>query len=523
VTLERYFTQPSKELQPKKEAKLIVLEEWLNKNFRKKDTKNVYRGGLIAFLNSVYPNAEYNIHNVDEGLSAYFHEQRNFIEDFKAMIRWMENKYVPATIKVYANTLKKFFSRHGYKIDDEEWETISRSLLPAYVVTTQDEILTKEQLRAILNHLPIQHRALNLFLASTGCRIGETLQLKIDDLHLEEDPPSATIRAEYTKKGVGGRIVWMSYEAGDTIKEWLKIKSLKRKSAGYGDYSGDLVFPFGDTTVRIIWRRALKNTGLDKEDPKTLRSIYHTHTLRKFFRTQMGLARVPDLIVHAWMGHSAYLSKAYDRPKQELAKLYKEHMGAVSIYLQTVERETQQIVVSQNEVSEYLNKGWRFIAKLDDDQVIMEGKAGQIIPKEEPKEEVKEPEPKPKLLSEIQKERLTKSDVVTPIQVPSKPPISTIVQEKKAPEGYIYCEYWEDTIIRPEDCKRCMEQRALPECPKIMGIKKGDTSFIHSRLRGSNNGHVILGLQLFANEPSEFLLKNGYGALWRDDSLFGYD
>jgi len=418
--LERYLESKPKEPQLKKEVKPRILEEWLERNFRKKGTKKVYRLGLSVFLNSVYPNSEYNKHNIDEGLSIYFHEQRNFVEDFKAMVRWMENKYVPCTINSYANKVRKFFSRHGYKIDDEEWGLISRSLLPSNVVTTQDEILSKQQLRSILNHLPIQHKALTLFLASTGCRIGETVQLKINDLHLEEDPPSATIRPEYTKKGVGGRIVWMSYEAGDTIKEWLKIKDSKVKPAGHGDYSGNLVFPFTDDNVRIMWAIALRKTGLDKEDPKTHYDVFHTHTLRKFFRTQMGLAGVSDMIVHAWMGHKAYLSKAYDRPKQELAKMYKDHMGAVSIYLETLERETQQIIVSSKEVADYLKKGWRFITKLDDDQVIMEGKAGQIIPKEE-KNKMEVMEPEPKLLSEIQKEKLTKSEAITPTQMPSKP------------------------------------------------------------------------------------------------------
>jgi hypothetical protein len=216
----------------------------------------------------------------------------------------------------------------------------------------------------------------------------------------------------------------MSDEARDAIREWLKVKDSKQKPASHGDYSGPLVFPFSHNAVGRVWTRALKEAGFGQDDPKTHYSIYHMHTLRKFFRTQMGLAGVPDMIVHAWMGHSAYLSKAYDRPK-ELAKLYRDHMGAVSVYLRTVERETQQVVVSQKEVSDYLTEGWRFIAKLDDDKVIVEGKAGQIIPNEENvKVEVKEPKPPSPEHDMEGNERVPKSDAVTPVQVPSKPLIS---------------------------------------------------------------------------------------------------
>jgi integrase len=50
--------------------------------------------------------------------------------------------------------------------------------------STPDKIPTKAQLRSILNYMDIKGRAIILFLASTGCRIGETLRLKKIDLKL---------------------------------------------------------------------------------------------------------------------------------------------------------------------------------------------------------------------------------------------------------------------------------------------------------------------------------------------------
>jgi len=428
-SLDRYFTQrpkARKDPEPRKnpELKPRILEEWLEKNFRKENTKKNYRKAISDFLNCVYGNNEYNSSNVDDGLFLYLHQQRNFTDDLKEMIRKLLSRYMPGTLNVYVNLTRKFFSRQGYEVPDSEWDLIKSSLLPPNIVTTQDETLAKAQLRKVANHLPIQHRALVLFLLSTGCRIGETLQLKVEDLKLEEDPPSANIRPEYTKKGVGGRTVWMSYEARDAIESWLKIKDSMRKRGGTGDYKGS-VFPFGYTAAQKSWQRALNQSGFGERDTKTKIYIFHIHTLRKFFRTQMGLAGVSDLIVHAWMGHKAYLSQAYDRPKKELAKIYKDHVGAVSIYLQTVEEEVKQIIVSQKDVPTYLQKGWRFITKLAEDQIIIEGKAGQIIPKEEVKEEEKvKEEQTPPPISSV-------SEHVQPVIEPS-PEVKPVLNSRPA-------------------------------------------------------------------------------------------
>jgi len=40
-------------------------------------------------------------------------------------------------------------------------------------------------------------KALVLFLAGTGSRVGEALRLKVDDLRLDEDPPPDLDRARY--------------------------------------------------------------------------------------------------------------------------------------------------------------------------------------------------------------------------------------------------------------------------------------------------------------------------------------
>jgi len=381
MSLEKYFVQP-KEPQPKKEVKHRILEEWLKKRFRIEATKDSYRARLLNFLKSIYGENQYgNIQQVAEGIDRYLSEQRNFLEDFNNFLLWMNSRnFPPKTIHLNAVLTKKFFDRHGYKLSTEQWDDM-QTLLPANVTATQDEILSREQFRAVLNHLPVHGKALVLFLLSTGARIGETLQLKITDLNLDADPPSVNIRPEYTKKEVGGRHMWFSYEARDMLKEWLRIKDSRLKPGVSKPFPKDMVFGFAYVNFCDMWLRALEKAGLDKKDPRTGIGIYHIHTLRKLFSTRMSEAGVQESVVHAWMGHKGYLDSAYKRyGKDALAEMYRNHMAAVSVYVSDEEAKRTQVRIKLEELDDYMAKGWSYKDKLPDGTVIVEGKPGMLRP-----------------------------------------------------------------------------------------------------------------------------------------------
>jgi len=310
-----------------------IFTEWLNKNYRIESTKLSYIHGISVFLKAIY-GENYSRDNIDIGVERYLSEQRNFMDDVKQSIIWMEKEqFCPGTIHRILGEIKKFFSRHGINIKEEEWNDL-KTLMPSNVSLTQDNILSKEQMREVLKYLPISGKALALFLCSTGCRIGETLKLKTADLNLDADPPEALLRAKTTKKGVGQRVVFMSYEARNAIKDWFKIAPTLKKPGKSGNkkYNLELVFDFCNMAFMSTWWLALKKAGLDKQDPETKYHVYHIHTLRKFFDTNMTLHGMPEPIVQGLMGHTGYLDKSYKRyPKEKLAEFYKQHMDAVTI------------------------------------------------------------------------------------------------------------------------------------------------------------------------------------------------
>ena len=246
--------------------------------------------------------------------------------------------------------VKVFFQDQGVKVPDEAWKKIRRrGFMPKRTrAETKDKKPTKQMLKKILNYADIKARSMILFLISSGARIGETLQLVKDDFDFNSDPPRVHIRAKITKGGVGERTTYFSYEAREAIQDWLNIKDGLTKRGTYGDYSGERVFSWGKSTSQFMWNMACDKAGIGTKDKRTGRRIYHIHSLRKFFRTKIGL----DLdVTHALMGHTEYLDDSYLRLEEEgeIASAYLEAMPNVSVYavqseeVKDIEKENQEL------------------------------------------------------------------------------------------------------------------------------------------------------------------------------------
>lgn len=297
-----------------------IVEEWLQE-FKSDNTRRVYRAALNKYKQAI------DI----EDLGSYVNDSPDVASDMRKFLVYLQDK-PSKTIKTYSGAVKVFLQDKGVKVPEPSWNKIRRrGYLPKRArAQTQDKKPTRSQLKKILNYVDIKGKAMILFLLSSGARIGETLQLQEQDFNLNSDPPSVHIRAEYTKGGVGERTIHLSYEARDAINDWLRIKDKMGKRDGRGTYQNKRVFPFTHHTAKTIWNLACDKAGLGTRDPRTNRRIYHLHSLRKFFRTKIGL----DLdITHALMGHAEYLDDSYLHQEQEdIAQAYLEAMSNVSVY-----------------------------------------------------------------------------------------------------------------------------------------------------------------------------------------------
>ncbi len=297
-----------------------VRAEWLNQ-FENKNTRKQYRIALDQFEEHVSISLDTYLDESDGG---------KVWNDLKEFWRSLSDK-APKTQNNRVRVVKLFFQDHGIKIPHSEWSKFRRRQMKASRPQTQDRAGKKNEWRRIvLNMSKPSGRALYLTLLSTGARVGEILQIRIEDLDFNSDPARIVLRAEYTKGGVGDRTVFLTDEAEEVLKNYLNWRKGKKTSSGKSYDNTELVFPFTQQTAREMLYNALEKTGLDERDRNTGRRKIHTHSTRKFFRSNCGLG---EALTHAIMGHREYLDGSYLRVNPDRAgEEFKENMENLKLF-----------------------------------------------------------------------------------------------------------------------------------------------------------------------------------------------
>ena len=293
------------------------------------NTVKAYKQALNVFLSNIYGEGE-----ITKLATRYLRETRNYetdLQDFLAEI----NGRPPTTVRLYISAVRTFLIENKVDLPQIFWRRLSRRVKGS-MARTIDKVPSNIELRRIVSHMPVHGKALYLALASGGMRIGETLQLDLSDIDLDNDPVKISIRGEYTKSG-NPRVAFISGETKEHIEEWLKYRTEYLKSASkrsrFGKSTEDTkLFPFSLSTAHFIWNNALDKSGFNQRDSSTKRHQIHPHVLRKFFRTKMGSA-IPVDVAEALMGHKGYLTKVYRRYSiEDLAKFYKQGEPSVMIF-----------------------------------------------------------------------------------------------------------------------------------------------------------------------------------------------
>ncbi len=280
---------------------------------------------------------------------------RDYFDDIMKYIPKLSERMAPRSVDQGVIAVRVFLSRHKLYFEKEEADQIRNSLPKGKRALGEEDDFELEDIARILQHCDLKMRALILVLASSGMRIGETLNLQLDDIRLDEDPVMVHIPGTITKTG-DTRDTFISQEAKEAVVEWLSVReayivSALNKNRGLieANHSGakvakdDRVFPFSTSVVQFAWETALEKTGLLRIDRTTHRKTRRPHSLRKYFRTRMALA-IPVDIVEALMGHGEYLTMVYRRySKKELASFYKKGEQMITIQRSDVSREVEEM------------------------------------------------------------------------------------------------------------------------------------------------------------------------------------
>ena len=134
----------------------------------------------------------------------------------------------------------------------------------------------------------IRDRAMIMVLLRTGLRIGELLQTKVGDVHIQE----RRIEIYEGEKNRLGRVVYLSDDAVIALRKWLKKRNPGEEYLFYGKNVETLCY----STARIIFLRYMVKAGLEGKG-------YSLHTLRHTFATELLNAGLRLECLQVLLGH----------------------------------------------------------------------------------------------------------------------------------------------------------------------------------------------------------------------------
>lgn len=199
-----------------------------------------------------------------------------FVEDI-----CVKRKYSVSTHRQVISAVKQFAKFQPCNIENPELERPRKSRFLPTVLSKQEVI---DLLRNTRN---IKHRAILALLYSSGLRIGELINLELNDLDI--DRRQIIIRSG---KGRKDRYVMMAETFAQLLQNYLLTYSPKR-------YFVEGIRPmtkYSATSVRSFLIRSLKRARINKKvTPHTLRHSYATHLLEQ----GVDLRYIQELLGHS--------------------------------------------------------------------------------------------------------------------------------------------------------------------------------------------------------------------------------
>jgi integrase/recombinase XerD len=159
-----------------------------------------------------------------------------------------------------------------------------------------------EDIRAFLSVIEKpRDRAMFLLLLRTGMRIGELLNTRVEDVHLNEKRIDI-VEAQKTRTG---RVVYLSRDAEAVLRIWLKQRDPNMPYLFYGQLrSHDRI---GYTGVRGIFVKYIKKSGLSHKG-------YTIHCLRHTFASELLNAGMRLECLQQLLGHECIeMTRRYAR------------------------------------------------------------------------------------------------------------------------------------------------------------------------------------------------------------------
>jgi len=294
---------------------------------------------LRSFLDERYQYNEIQFANeIVEGKLNVYEILREFVVNID------KQGYKPRSIRAYLSGVKGYLRYLGVRINTDDFRQIVKT---PKAMTNHEKALTKEILIRLLR---ICHQKLQtsiLVVVSSGLRIGELVQLRLDDVDFTSTPTKIRVRAE-TAKTRQGRETFISVEATKALKDYLvhyfdwnekgdnshmHQKPIFGRTSKGDTYDNQKIS--GNRWASELSLQQSLRTHVDKIPELNIknendRSLIHWHSFRKYFRTTVGNEVNRDF-AEALMGHDFYMSTYYTLSEDKKRELYLKAEPALTI------------------------------------------------------------------------------------------------------------------------------------------------------------------------------------------------
>ncbi|MDG6996418.1 MAG: site-specific integrase [Nitrososphaerota archaeon] len=249
--------------------------------------------------------------------------------------------YAPKTVDRKFAAVKAYLRFLDIEISNE---TVKQKIVfPRRYIKNTDRAPELEELWTALSKADLRGQTLILGLSSSGMRLAEFLNVRIEDIDFRSHPTRIQIYAE-TAKERQGREVFISDEATECLKKYLAGRkegyvfhgydlsdgTTKFTGAKHANYVANLNKPLNDDTAKSLLRRVFNKAGLEKMSKGGKRHEIHTHTLRKFFYSRM-VGVIGEAYTHALMGHKRYLDEYLSLSPEQRAQIYLKGMDSLKV------------------------------------------------------------------------------------------------------------------------------------------------------------------------------------------------
>ena len=214
---------------------------------------------------------------------------------------------------------------------------VDQDILPVEIIHKKIQIklpqllpraIPSEDIEALLSVVDnVRDRAMILLLLRTGMRIGELLNVKVEDIVMPENK----ILIYLGEKNYQGRVVYYSEDGQVALQQWLEARNRARKYLFYSRYREQLSY----VAAWTIMKKLLAKVNLSHKG-------YSLHSLRHTFATDMLNAGLRLEVLQQLLGHrSIEITRRYARMSETTRE--SEYFKAMAIIEQGERHEPYRV------------------------------------------------------------------------------------------------------------------------------------------------------------------------------------